>query len=359
MSVNLENKKKKSKKKNKLYCGNCGKVGHLYKNCREPIVSFGIINCLILTDDGNLIKQIENKLTFDDNNSGTHDKININKTTDGINFTSDVDLETFGLYANNIKFLLIRRKHSLGYIQFVRGRYFVDNVDGIIFLFKQMTQIEINKIGTYSFEELWNDLWTNDKHKNIRQNEFVASKNKFDKLKNIEDEFTLNLQFYVDNVKPTWTNPEWGFPKGRRHTHESYMMCAIREFQEESGFKDGEYVVLDKISPIVENLIGTNGVYYKHIYYPTISLTDRTPTIGKENEVQINEIGDIGWFTYDKAYEMIRPHHTERKKILTQMYISILNFIISNTNNQNETGIENNNENANNNDNENTNKDMK
>ena len=27
----------------KCYCNNCGNYGHLYKNCRHPILSYGII----------------------------------------------------------------------------------------------------------------------------------------------------------------------------------------------------------------------------------------------------------------------------------------------------------------------------
>ena len=27
----------------KSYCGNCGKIGHIYRRCTEPIISLGII----------------------------------------------------------------------------------------------------------------------------------------------------------------------------------------------------------------------------------------------------------------------------------------------------------------------------
>ena len=26
-----------------IYCGNCGKKGHVYKNCYKPIISLGIL----------------------------------------------------------------------------------------------------------------------------------------------------------------------------------------------------------------------------------------------------------------------------------------------------------------------------
>ena len=40
-------KKKKANIKKSLYCGNCGKGGHLYRNCTEPITSFGLVNVKI------------------------------------------------------------------------------------------------------------------------------------------------------------------------------------------------------------------------------------------------------------------------------------------------------------------------
>ena len=32
------------KKKKKIFCNNCGKYGHIFSLCKEPITSLGIIN---------------------------------------------------------------------------------------------------------------------------------------------------------------------------------------------------------------------------------------------------------------------------------------------------------------------------
>ena len=45
------------------------------------------------------------------------------------------------------------------------------------------------------------------------------SKNKFNKLKNLESEFNLN--FYIQNIKPIWDSYEWGLPKGRKNNNET------------------------------------------------------------------------------------------------------------------------------------------
>jgi 8-oxo-dGTP pyrophosphatase MutT (NUDIX family) len=220
---------------------------------------------------------------------------------------------------------MIRRKNSLGFIEFVRGRYNVENVDGINFLFKQMTQDEIDLIGKSTFEELWSSLWTN-KNKNSHQNEFMYSKDKFQRLKYDNDGF-INLDFFVNNVVPNWKHPEWGFPKGRRSNQESNYDCALREFSEETGLDNNDFNVINCIKPMDERLIGTNGISYRHIYYVAMSNTDKVPSIDISNPNQVNEIGDIGWFTYNESMKLIRPFHTERKKILTQLYMYLINNI--------------------------------
>jgi 8-oxo-dGTP pyrophosphatase MutT (NUDIX family) len=331
-------------KKQKLYCSNCGKHGHPYKNCKEAITSYGVINILITTDNNQLVETIIDKLSINnDNNDNNNNNNNNNEkksveeklsvSTTGIKYNGPVDMKTFCTYKDNIRFLMIRRKHTLGFLEFIRGRYNVGNVDGIIFLFSQMTSDEIKKISISTMEELWIESWHNNKIKTTYKHEYDESVKKFNKLKNIhdcnnsEDSDTVKLSFYVNNVRPKWNHAEWGFPKGRRNYYESDLMCGIREFQEESGITDGEYVILDKIKPITENLIGTNGINYKHIYYPSISTTNKSPTIIKSNKSQSNEIGDIGWYTYEEAMKLIRPYHTERKKILTELYMYIINNI--------------------------------
>ena len=323
----MNNTNKYKKNKSKIYCSNCGRSSHLYRNCREPIISYGIINFLISSDDNIITKNIINRLSIDVEKDD--DLNNIGATcaeSKGIIFKNPDDIKVFGAYKDKIQFLMIQRKHTLGYIEFIRGRYVIDNVDGIIFLFRQMTAKEIAKVGEYTFDELWKDLWPSVKSN--YQTEYITSKNKYEKLKNAVDEDYLNLEFYVKHVQPNWEYPEWGFPKGRRNYKETDIMCAIREFEEESGFIDKEYVILDKLIPIHETLVGTNGIHYKHIYYPTISMTKRAPTIDEDNKDQIDEIGNIGWFTYEEAMKIIRPHHTERRRILTQLYMYIINVIL-------------------------------
>lgn len=304
----IDNKKKVPKKN--IYCVNCGNAGHYYKNCIEPIISYGLIDIKIdnlLEDDKDKLKELYTK-----------DKIDI-LDIPGIHYQDNIF--KFKYYRDNIKFLLIRRKHTLGYIEFLRGHYRIDNIDGIIYLFKQMIKDEIDNLKKYSFDELWIELW--GKSINNKDLEYKKSKTKFDKLLT-GDVDILNLQFYIENIKPQWDFPEWGFPKGRRNNKENDIECAKREFNEETGIDNSNYKIMDTINPMIENFIGTNGIKYRHIYYICMSENNYIDL----SNYQYDEIGDIGWYSYNDILRLIRPYHTKRIKIISELYMYIMNILI-------------------------------
>ena len=67
-----------------VYCNNCGNEGHLYRHCRLPVLSFGVL-CI-----------------------------------------------------EGEKILMIQRKDSLSYIEFLRGKYDTHNVKYLVKLFNWM-----------------------------------------------------------------------------------------------------------------------------------------------------------------------------------------------------------------------------
>lgn len=267
----------KNNKNNKI-CSNCGIFGHEFKFCKNPITSWGIIT----------VKKKE----------------------------------------NGIKFLLIRRKHSLGYIEFIRGRYKPENITGIMYLFKQMTPSEINKIKSMQFDELWANFWDGDCRNNMNINkEYKQSKDNFTQLQNNVD-VKLDLNFYL-NTHTMYNEPEWGFPKGRKNKNESDIDCAIREFCEETGYNEHDIKLINQTASLIENMTGTNGVEYRHIYYLAEDKTDIIPSINDKNK---NEVGDIGYFTYDETMAKLRDYHIEKKNIATTIfkyYLEKTNFLSS------------------------------
>ena len=290
-------------------CTNCDSYAHSYKDCPEPITSWGII--LVNLSE---LKEFTIK----------HQKINIRSHIYNIAPESSEDLKLLGMVTSKIKFLLIQRKHSLGYVDFIRGKYKLDNIDGINFLFQHMIRSEIEKIKTMEFDDLWTNLWNNDEQKmSYLKKEFLIAKEKFNKLKTSLD-LELNLDFYVNNIEPLYKSNEWGFPKGRRSRNESAKECAIREFSEETSIPQESIKVIDSIVPIEENLIGTNGIKYRHIYYLAETTLDELP----EN-INNNEIGNMKLFNYNDGHEALRPYHIDKREIITSVFYYYLENILN------------------------------
>ena len=311
MNYNNNYEKTITIKKN-FYCTNCNKKGHVYKNCLEPIISNGIIGIYIDNFDKESFDNLEKYISLN-----LYPSLRLKKN---INF----EYQYLKNENSNIKFLMIQRKNSLGYLEFIRGRYDETNNQSINYIFEQMTQNEIQDILTKDFDFLWNDLWdvNNIKNKN-HYKEYMTSRQKFYELK-------LNKSDIINNLKPKYLYNEWGFPKGRRELYESDIICAIREFEEETNIKENMYNLLESCSKIKENLVGTNGVNYLHNYFLAILNTDKINNIDSNNR----EIGNIKVMTYNECIENIRPYHINKLKIINILYELICNFLESYNNNK-------------------------
>ncbi len=293
-------------------CDNCGSNNHDYKSCPIAITSWGII----------LVKVFNDAMI---NKSTNSTDIKCFDKDDGVKFDTLDDYRMITGSMKLIKFLLVRRKHSLGYTEFIRGNYKRDNIDGIIYLFQQMTPTEIESIATKSFNDLWDDFWSGDsKKKMFNKKQFLDSKENFDCLKN-KIGVELALDFYVNNVKPYYFQPEWGFPKGRKQRGEEDLECSIREFCEETCYSQQDIKTTSNVKPIIENMTGTNGVNYRFVYYLAEDISENVPIIGEKNN---NEIGDIGFFTYEETLAMFREYHIEKRNIAKNVFMYYLNNLI-------------------------------
>lgn len=245
-----------------IYCNNCGNEGHLYRHCRLPVLSYGIL-CI------------------------------------------DKD-----------KVLMIQRKDSLSYIEFLRGKYDIYDSKYLVKLFNGCSLEERDNIKNLSFDELWIKLWFSlDPKKQTERmiKEYNTSKEKFNILKN------NNLNELLDNCDTNYTTPEWEFPKGRRNNRETNIKCATREFEEETDLTDKEYILLDNVAPLSEEYIGSNGVRYKHIYYIAFYKGSRELKINTERYEQYTEISDIAWLSFDECFKILRNEQLTKKDVLKKL----------------------------------------
>lgn len=223
-------------------------------------------------------------------------------------------------YHDKIQFLLIRRRHSLGMMEFIRGRYDVNDFVGLSKLFRMMSTEEIEMVRTTEFAEMWENVWVRSSFLKSMEDEFRVSQMKFNKLR--EDDSVLGLPYYTTRVSSSWETPEWGFPKGRRAYQEKNIECAVREFREETSYEPSDITIVDCVQPLREIFHGTNSVLYKHVYFLSILENgEKEPVIEESN----TEIGDIRWCTFSEAIELIRPYHKEKKEVL----VSVLKWVTS------------------------------
>lgn len=254
--------------KKKLYCSNCGRHGHNYKKCSYPKISVGIIGFVKKED--------------------------------------------------RVKYVMIRRKNSMGFVELIRGKYNLLNKEHIQILVNEMTLYEKEITQTMEFFKLWNILWYSPKKEKINCIHSAKQKKEYD---NSEKRFnTLRtsgiLKELIEKSNTKWKEPEWGFPKGKRNLKENNINCAKREFEEETNLSKGDYNIFFNFPCKNEIFIGSNNIKYQHIYYLAKINPKVVLGINEKNIHQAGEISAIDYFSLEKCLEMIRPYSKEKKEIL-------------------------------------------
>jgi len=267
--------------KKNTFCNNCGKNGHVMHACKNPIISNGII--------------VYKNSHHDSEGGGT----------------------------SKVHFLMIRRKDTLGFVEFIRGKYPVYNQSYVQRLIDEMTLDEKHRLQTQTFSELWKNVW-GDYLNSKYQNEEAVSCDRFNMLKsgiklnrNGGSHYTLHT--LIANSSTQWNEPEWGFPKGRRNYQEKDIDCALREFSEETGYNESRLTIIQNIIPYEEIFMGSNMKTYKHKYYVAcMQCPDKLPSESSPI-FQKTEVSKMGWFTYDECIARIRPYNLEKINILLKL----------------------------------------
>lgn len=268
------------KRRNMITCANCGCLGHVYRTCNHPTISYGFI-CFRIVE-------------IDD-----------------------------GTYAP--EYLMVQRKDSLSYVEFMRGKYDLENKTYIMRLLCNMTEDERKRLKTYPFDTLWKDMWCKgeeDGGKNFNK-EYHEASEKFARIKkgyhikSVDSLMLVNIDVLVDLTTSTHKETEWGFPKGRRNVNENDISCAIREFREETGMTLKNIEICHSMKPMEEIFSGSNKKRYKHVYYIAEYIGNYDQS---KYQPSCREIKDVKWFTYDDAQAHIRDTNVERKELLKRLH---------------------------------------
>ena len=288
-----------------VYCNNCGKYGHSYSHCKNPITSYGVVA-----------------------------------------FRWNPEL-------NETQYLLICRKNTLGYMDFIRGKYIPNDVDYIYNMIMQMTETETKQILSGNFEKMWKTAFETtsvcqdsmavdeeeaekevkpvDNSNNTLKHEMYTSQEKYRQLNaKISENGIHILSSLVKKSIETgnnWKEPEWGFPKGRRNYRETDYDCAIREFCEETGFTKNVLKNIQNVVPFEEVFMGSNYKSYKHRYYLVNIPYD--VSVNTSN-FERSEVSKMEWKTYSECLRDIRPYNLEKIRIIGNINEALRRYMFIN-----------------------------
>lgn len=282
---------------NNNICNNCFKIGHQIHSCKLPIQSYGVIV---------------------------------------FRYSKE----------NNIEYLMIRRKDSFSYIDLIRGKYSPNNVEQLQNIIDNITIEEKERLLNKNYEYLRNILWLSDILPINYKIEDINAQKKFENIKyntndfnnnnnnnnfgnnnisnnNINNKF-VNLKNIIEKSTTQFVDQEWEFPKGRKNINEKDLDCALREFEEETGYSKDSINIINNIIPYDEIFIGSNYKSYKHRYfmgYMKESFSCYNPT-----NYQKLEVSKVDWKTYEECLENIRPNCIEKKRLLNNVNMLLTKY---------------------------------
>jgi len=250
-----------------MYCNNCGDKGHVFRSCTHPVISCGIL----------FLRGIFEPLELPIN-------------------------------PREVSVLMVRRKDSMSYMEFIRGKYDTRDKEYVKRQLQNMTTQEQKLILTEKFETLWTKLWGNGRDNDSP--EYEIARDKFN---------ALDRKALVSSVPSKFNEPEWGFPKGRRMKGESDIDCAIRECYEETNIPRAAFTVREDLT-FSETFTGTNNICYKHVYFVVLLKDSSFINLSQKfTPSQRREISSIGWKTLTECKNITRPHYVERKQMISEL----------------------------------------
>lgn len=269
-------------KKKDIQCLNCGLFGHTCRLCNSPTTSYGVI--------------------------------------------------CFRIYNNEIQYIMIQRKDTLCYVEFVRGNYHIGNKNYIVKLFDRMTQYEKDFISNNNFETIWRDLWTDNKKNNVL---IKNTKSKFDMLSsgyNIiqknDDVYTFSLTHVLNLSKECLKEQEWEFPKGRRKLGEKDFQCGLREFSEESNIKKIDVNLIDNTKYFEEVYLSINKTRYRNIFFlGKYNQSNNLEHFDKDNRNQAKEVRDVKWLSYEDVCKKLNDRNKEKYEMFKIVHESVKKYI--------------------------------
>jgi 8-oxo-dGTP pyrophosphatase MutT (NUDIX family) len=237
--------------------------------------------------------------------------------------------------SGKVEMLLIKRRYTYEFFEFVFGRYKKNDSKHLIFLFNHMTYTEKICILNMKFSEMWYKVWLNNPeksyfygYKQMKEGKMLLDTKRkprkvqqwkglgcyFKKKNKFETSFMKDSGKRLLSLIDASINAEapWDIPKGHKFSTEKDLNAAKREFEEETGVDPKNYTILWHVDPIMISY-QTQDTIYKHYYYIATTKTQWNPKISFKKYNQVLEVECVKWVTKeDIKFLQLNPQHHKR-----------------------------------------------
>lgn len=225
--------------------------------------------------------------------------------------------------SDKIKYLMVERKYSYNFSEFIQGKYNIFQQDYLQSMFNQMTLSERKLILDTEFDVLWSRLFFSS-----RSRDYSSSKIKFSILRSgfvmLKDKSEINLDILVQKCDKRFEEAEWYFPKGKRkNPTEDDQSCAIREFEEETSLSK-DVIDLQQHTTFTEAHYGSNRKKYKVKFWLAEIVEDIIINVPENHP----EIGNMNWFTYDECLKKFRDYETKKNELMNKIHKEVTQKLI-------------------------------
>jgi 8-oxo-dGTP pyrophosphatase MutT (NUDIX family) len=212
----------------------------------------------------------------------------------------------FNLDANQYEMLLVKKRCTYNFVEFVLGHYAKTNESRLIYLFNGMTNAEKLSILSLDYGNIYYNVFlTNpdslyfDDSTTIPDNlvKFKLYKRKF--IDTFVRDDGVRLRLLIAKSKNIETI--WEVPKGRKsNPQEKELSCAVRETVEETGVSLAKYKLLLDISPRRMTHTDMNTKYINYLYIGLIGNPKFIPRVSFGDKQQLSEVVNVAWMNLEQ-----------------------------------------------------------
>lgn len=290
-----------------IVCSNCNGKGHFFKDCKKPILSYGMLAWTLRATTSAGVEGLKAAFAnMTDREAIKQDPSAFIEQLRALYRTSQYELQV----------CLIQRRHTISFEAFVRGKY--SNESELDIHRERMTVTERDSIKAGNWDALYDEVMS-DKDIRYIEKEKRKARSMFD---------AINVQEFFQHTTTSFTEPSWEFPKGRRFVNESDMDCALREFEEETNIPIADVVTYNPESWCVEEFCGTNQKTYRNKYYiGLVHPFTSGPFVDDTNPSQTSEVKNVAWYSLQSAMNVLHSYCVEKKEALQQSHDQLVSFL--------------------------------